>query len=144
MIACTMLGIALTAGCNDGIRVQQAYDFSISTWHLPAEAPVGEAVEIRFTLHRQGDFRGAAYRIGYIQLTGRGEVFDTRGRHLIDREPEPLETVAGLDTSDPCAQRFTLYLRCPGGDKCQVRFLLIDNFGLERSIDVSLEVKDTR
>lgn len=143
MIACTLLGIALTAGCNDGIRVQQAYDFSISTWHLPDEALVAEAVEIRFTLHRQGDFRGAEYRIGYIQLTGRGEVFDTEGGHLIDREPVPLTTVAGLDTSDPCAQRFTLFLRCPGGDKCQVRFFMIDNFGCERSIDVSLDVKDT-
>lgn len=139
MLLCPLL----FAGCNDGIQVQQSYDFGISTWHLPQDARPGEAVEIRFTLRRQGDFKGAAYRIGYIQIAGHGEVFDNDGQHLVNRETMPLEDVADLDTRDPCEQIFTLYYRATASEKSEVRFCVVDNFGIQKEITLAFEVKDT-
>lgn len=143
ILAAMLLCPLLFAGCNDGIQVQQSYDFGISTWHLPEQARPGEAVEIRFTLRRQGDFKGAAYRIGYIQIAGQGEVFDNDGQHLVNRETMPLEDVADLDTRDPCEQIFTLNYRAAASEKSEVRFFVVDNFGLERSIDVVLDTLDS-
>lgn len=139
-----MLLCSLTfVGCNDGIQVQQAYDFSISTWHLPEQTRPGEVVEVRFTLRRQGDFKGATYRIGYIQIAGHGEVFDNDGQHIVNRETMPLVDVADLDTRNPCELLFTLYYRNIGPEKSQARFFVVDNFGLERSIDVVLDTRDS-
>lgn len=70
-----LAGLGLAA-CNDKIDVKQDYDFALSCWHLPSEIVPGERVEIRFTLTRQGDFKGAEYYIGYIQLEGKGKVTD--------------------------------------------------------------------
>lgn len=47
--------------CNDRIDVRQDYDFSLSTWYLQSGLKQGEAVEIRFTLLREGYFSDAAY-----------------------------------------------------------------------------------
>lgn len=74
---------------DDGGRLSRSAD-ACASWP-------SEAVEIRFTLRRQGDFKGAAYRIGYIQIAGHGEVFDNDGQHMVHRETMPLEDVAELD-----------------------------------------------
>lgn len=142
ILAAMLLCPLLFAGCNDGIQVQQSYDFGISTWHLPQDARPGEAVEIRFTLRRQGDFKGAAYRIGYIQIAGHGEVFDNDGQLLVNRETMPLEDVADLDTRDPCEQIFTLYYRATASEKSEVRFFVVDNFGIQKELSVALDTKD--
>ena len=64
LLACTF------AGCDDRLEVRQAYDFSLSSWYLQEGIAPDETVEIRLTLDREGDYREARYRIGYIQLGG--------------------------------------------------------------------------
>lgn len=58
----------------------------------------GETVEIRFYLDREGDYEKAEYEIGYIQMEGKGEVSDSEGIKLVNREVRPLAEVPGLDT----------------------------------------------
>lgn len=55
----------------------------------------------------------------------------------------PLEDVADLDTRNLCEQIFTLYYRSTGPDKSEVRFFVVDNFGLVRLIDVVLDTRDS-
>ena len=55
--ACTL------TGCDDRLEVQQAYDFSLSSWYLQEGIEPDETVEIRLTLDREGDYREARYRM---------------------------------------------------------------------------------
>ena len=139
--ACTfaLLAVLGLAACNDKIDVKQNYDFSLSCWHLPAEITPGERVEIRFTLTRQGDFKGAEYRIGYIQLEGDGQVADRTERPLVSREMYELQTVSGLDAGDPYRQVFTLYYTAASDERSELRFVVEDNFGRERKLEVSFD-----
>ena len=79
------LSACILAGCDDRLEVRQAYDFSLSSWYLQEGIEPDETVEIRLTLNREGDYREARYRIGYIQLEGDGEVFGTDGTRLVNR-----------------------------------------------------------
>ena len=49
--------VILFFSCNDKPNIQQAYDFSLSHWHLQEEIRKDESVEIRFTLHRSGEYK---------------------------------------------------------------------------------------
>lgn len=133
-----LAGLGLAA-CNDKIDVKQDYDFALSCWHLPSEIVPGEQVEIRFTLTRQGDFKGAKYYIGYIQLEGKGKVTDRTDMPLVSREIYELQTVSGLDADDPYRQVFTLYYTALSDERTEVRFVVEDNFGRERKLEVSFD-----
>lgn len=130
------------AACNDKIDVKQDYDFALSCWHLPSEIVPGERVEIRFTLTRQGDFKGAEYYIGYIQLEGKGKVTDRTDMPLVSREIYELQTVSGLDADDPYRQVFTLYYTALSDERTKLRFVVEDNFRQRREIEVTFDSKD--
>ena len=73
------LAVLFLYACNDKLDVQQEYDFSLSCWHLQSAIRKDESVEMRLTLNRSGDFRDTRYYIGYIQMEGKGEVYDKNG-----------------------------------------------------------------
>lgn len=129
-------------GCNDTIHVRQAYDFGLSTWYLQERIKPGEAVEIRFSLWRECDYKGAAYRIGYVQMQGDGFVFDKSNTLLVNRELCNLAGIADLNTDDPCRQVFTLYYRQMSEGNAKLQFIVTDNFGQERTLTVSFVADD--
>lgn len=135
-IALIIFGLSLS-GCGKP-AVQTAYDFSLSSWHLPNSAKNGDEIEIRFYLTRAGDFRDAAYRFGYIQLDGRGRLYNTNRVIYPSREEHPLEAVPDLDTSNPKRWVYTLTYRHLGPNKSSLRFFVIDNFGNQRTYDVEI------
>lgn len=93
-----LLAALAFSSCNDEIDIRQDYDFSLSSWYLQKQIATGETVEIRFYLDREGDYEKAEYEIGYIQMEGKGEVSDSEGIKLVNREVRPLAEVPGLDT----------------------------------------------
>lgn len=132
-----VLCVWLLYSCNDKIEVKQDYDFALSSWHLQSEIKNGEKVEIRLTLRRQGDFLGAEYYLGYIQMEGNGEVYDSEGTFLVNRELCELREISGLDVSDPSAQVFTLFYRALSDKKSVVKFVIEDNFHQHRELVIS-------
>lgn len=132
-----VLCVWLLYSCNDKIEVKQDYDFALSSWHLQSEIKNGEEVEIRLTLRRQGDFLGAEYYLGYIQMEGNGEVYDSEGTFLMNRELCELREISGLDGSDPSAQVFTLFYRALSDKKSVVKFVIEDNFHQHRELEIS-------
>lgn len=138
-LTAAVAAVLLLVSCNDKIDVNREYDFALSCWHLPAEIVPGERVEIRFTLTRQGDFKGAEYYIGYIQLEGKGEVSDSEGTLLVNRELHELRAMPGLDESDPCRQVFTLFYTATSDKQSEVRFVVADNFGTQRELEVAFD-----
>ena len=93
-----LFAVLAFSSCNDGIDIRQDYDFNLSSWYLQKQIATGETVEIRFYLDREGDYEKAEYEIGYIQMEGKGEVSDSEGMKLANREVRPLAEVPGLDT----------------------------------------------
>ena len=117
-----LLAALAFSSCNDEIDIRQDYDFSLSSWYLQKQIATGETVEIRFYLDREGDYEKAEYEIGYIQMEGKGEVSDSEGIKLVNREVRPLAEVPGLDTEagihsllpfDKC-QTLGTEILCPG------------------------------
>ena len=137
LLACTL------AGCDDHLEVRQAYDFSLSSWYLQEGIEPDETVEIRLTLNREGDYREARYRVGYIQLEGDGEVFAADGTRLVNRELTELSGIAGLDTTDILRQVFTLFYRSTSARRSELKFFVRDNFGREREMTVTFDLENT-
>ena len=137
LLACTL------AGCDDRLEVRQAYDFSLSSWYLQEGIAPDETVEIRLTLNREGDYREARYRVGYIQLEGDGEVFAADGTRLVNRELTDLSGIAGLDTTDILRQVFTLFYRSTSARRSELKFFVRDNFGREREMTVTFDLEST-
>lgn len=125
--------------CNDDIDIRQDYDFILSSWYLQKQIATGETIEIRFYLDREGDYERAEYEIGYIQMEGKGEVFDSEGVKLINREVRPLTEVPGLDTENPVRQVFTLFYRSTSAGRSELKFFVRDNFGQERELTVTFD-----
>lgn len=133
------LAVLFLYACNDKLDVQQEYDFSLSCWHLQSAIRKGESVEMRLTLHRSGDFQDTRYYIGYIQMEGKGEVYDKNGTRLINRELHELDATADLDKSDPCAQVFTLFYKSLSTKSSQIQLVVMDSFNQERTLDIAFE-----
>ncbi len=130
--------LCLLGSCDDKLEVQQAYDFSLTSWYLQKTISPDETVEIRLTLNRSGNYEEARYQIGYIQLEGSGEVYDKKNARLVNREIQPLDSIAGLDSSDPCRQVFTLFYHNGSSKNAEIKFVVTDNFNQERELDISL------
>ena len=130
----------LLISCNDKPEIFRAYDFSLTHWYLPSSIKTGEAVEIRFTLHRQGKYADAVFYLGYIQLKGKGEVFDTEGRNLVNREYHLLADMPDLRENAQGDQTFTLYYRNMDSKNAELKFVVMDNFGQEHALTVPFGV----
>ena len=131
--------VILFFSCNDKPNIQQAYDFSLSHWYLQEEIRKDESVEIRFTLHRSGNYQDAKYYIGYIQMAGKGEVYDQAGIRLVNRELHELDAIAGLNKSDPQEQVFTLFYKSLSTKSSEIKFVVVDNFKQTKEYSISFE-----
>ena len=92
-------------------------------------------MEIRLTLNRSGNYEEAGYQIGYIQMEGSGEVYDKKKVYLVNREMQPLDSIAELDDSDPCRQVFTLFYHNRSSKNAEIKFVIADNFHQERELE---------
>ena len=136
-----LFAVLAFGSCNDDIDIRQDYDFSLSSWYLQEQIETGETVEIRFYLDREGDYEKAEYEIGYIQMEGKGEVSDSEGIELVNREIKPLAEVPGLDTENQVKQVFTLFYRSTSAKRSELKFFVRDNFGQERELAVTFDTE---
>ena len=134
-----LFAVLAFGSCNDAIDILQDYDFSLSSWYLQEQIETGETVEIRFYLDREGDYEKAEYEIGYIQMEGKGEVTDSEGVRLVNREVRPLAEVPELDRENPVRQVFTLFYRSTSARRSELKFFVRDNFGQERELAVTFD-----
>ncbi len=134
-----LFAVLAFGSCNDDIDIRQDYDFSLSSWYLQEQIETGETVEIRFYLDREGDYEKAEYEIGYIQMEGKGEVTDSEGVRLVNREVRPLAEVPELDRENPVRQVFTLFYRSTSARRSELKFFVRDNFGQERELAVTFD-----
>ena len=136
-----LFAVLAFGSCNDAIDILQDYDFSLSSWYLQEQIETGETVEIRFYLDREGDYEKAEYEIGYIQMEGKGEVTDSEGVRLVNREVRPLAEVPELDRENPVRQVFTLFYRSTSARRSELKFFVRDNFGQERKLTMTFDIQ---
>ena len=136
-----LFAVLAFGSCNDDIDIRQDYDFNLSSWYLQKQIATGETVEIRFYLDREGDYEKAEYEIGYIQVEGKGEVTDSEGVRLVNREVRPLAEVPELDRENPVRQVFTLFYRSTSAKRSELKFFVRDNFGRESELTVTFDVE---
>jgi len=72
----------------------------------------------------------------------REQVFAADGTRLVNRELTELSGIAGLDTTDIRRQVFTLFYRNTGEDNPEIRFVAVDNFRVERTLDIPFSIED--
>ncbi|MBD9133610.1 MAG: DUF3872 domain-containing protein [Alistipes indistinctus] len=133
--------IWMLSSCNDKIDVRKDYDFTLSTWYLQKTIEQDEPVEIRFTLDKAGNYDGAEYSVGYIQMEGKGAVYDEAGTLLVNREMHALDDMANVDHSHPFKDVFTLFYRSVSDKKSELKFIVMDNFGQQTDITVNFEIE---
>ena len=138
-----LFAVLAFSSCSDGIDIRQDYDFNLSSWYLQKQIATGETVEIRFYLDREGDYEKAEYEIGYIQMEGKGEVSDSEGMKLVNREVRPLAEVPGLDTENPVKQMFTLFYRSTSAKRSELKFFVRDNVGREKEMTVTFDTENS-
>ena len=76
-------------------------------------------------------------------MEGKGEVADSEGIKLVNREVRPLTEVPGLDTENPVKQVFTLFYRSTSARRSELKFFVRDNFGREREMTVTFDLENT-
>lgn len=76
-------------------------------------------------------------------MEGKGEVSDSEGVKLVNREVRPLAEVPGLDTENPVRQIFTLFYRSTSARRSELKFFVRDNFGREREMTVTFDLEST-
>lgn len=85
LMACTF------TACDDEIDVQQSFPFTIETMPVPSRLVMGETVEIRCELKREGRFADARYTIRYFQPDGKGSLLLDNGMKLLPNDRYPLD-----------------------------------------------------
>ena len=67
------------------------------------------------------------------------QYLDKKKVYLVNREMQPLDSIAELDDSDPCRQVFTLFYHNRSSKNAEIKFVIADNFHQERELDVSFQ-----
>ena len=86
--------LCLLGGCDDKLEVQQAYDFSLTSWYLQKTISPDETVEIRLTLNRSGNYEGS--RLSNRLYTDGGQRRGVRQEEGLSGEPG--DATVGFDS----------------------------------------------
>ena len=88
----------------------------------------------RCYLTREGYYADAEFSIGYVQIEGDGVVYDTGNSRLINREFCALQEISDLQDGV-----FTLYYRSLSDKNSTLKFIVMDNFGQTRELQIEFE-----
>ena len=83
--------LLLFGSCDDKLEIQQAYPFTIETMPVPKKLKVGETIEIRCQLKREGYYTPTTYKIRFFQSDGKGVLKMDNGTLFLPNDFYPLE-----------------------------------------------------
>ena len=119
LIGCYMVvALLLVSACNDNVDIQQFYPFRIEKMPVPKKLKVGETVDIRGQLHRDGRFEETKYFIRYFQPDGAGSLKMSDGTVLLPNDLYPLP-----------GETFRLYYTSASTDQQTIDVYFQDSFG---------------
>ena len=134
LTGCYMVATLLLVGaCSDNVDIQQSYPFSIETMPVPKKLKVGETVEIRCQLHRDGRFEETKYFIRYFQPDGAGTLKMSDGTVLLPNDLYPLP-----------GEIFRLYYTSASTDQQTIDVYFQDSFGKIETLTFSFNNKNDK
>lgn len=122
-----LAGLLFTS-CDDKIEVLQAYDFSLTTMPVQKRIKQGETAEIRLQLHKSGNYKQAAFTIGYFQPDGKGSLKMDNGTVFLPNDTYPLDR-----------ETFRLYYTSECSDQQAIDLTVYDNFGQRYDLSISFQ-----
>ena len=91
LLGCYMVvALCLVCSCSDNVDIQQSYPFVVETMPVPKKLKVGETIEIRCQLKRDGRYLPTTYEIRYFQPDGAGSLKMSGGTVLLPNDLYPL------------------------------------------------------
>ncbi|MDR0429750.1 MAG: DUF3872 domain-containing protein [Tannerellaceae bacterium] len=128
----TLLLGAIACACSDNLSIRQSYTYSIGMLPLPSALENGEAVNLEFSIVREGYYEGTAYKFRYFQSAGKGVLTDSKGKSI------PVNRFQDIPSDD-----FTLIYQCTGEEQQQLDFVFMDNFGQVVEYTIAFNSKRT-
>ena len=122
--------ILLLSACNSQLDIQQQYPFTLSAMPVPKSLEIGETVEIKMKLHREGYFEETEYYIRYFQVDGAGDLKLEDGTVLLPNDLYKL--TEGV---------FRLYYTSKSTDQQKIDIYVEDNFGQTEQISFNFNNK---
>ena len=122
--------ILLLSACNSQLDIQQQYSFTLSAMPVPKSLEIGETVEIRMKLLREGYFEDTEYYIRYFQVDGAGDLKLEDGTIFLPNDLYKL-------TEDA----FRLYYTSKSTDQQKIDVYVEDNFGQTEQISFNFNNK---
>lgn len=122
--------ILLLSACNSQLDIQQQYSFTLSAMPVPKSLEIGETVEIKMKLHREGYFEETEYYIRYFQVDGAGDLKLEDGTIFLPNDLYKL-------TEDA----FRLYYTSKSTDQQKIDVYVEDNFGQTEQISFNFNNK---
>lgn len=113
-----LAAMLLVFSCNDELDIQQVYPFKVTTMPVQKNIKVGETTEIRFQLHRAGQYEETKYFIRYFQPDGKGTLRMADGTVFIPNDLYPLP-----------GETFRLYYTSNSTDQQKIDVYIEDSFG---------------
>ncbi|MCD8031103.1 MAG: DUF3872 domain-containing protein [Bacteroides sp.] len=105
-------------GCKDKLEIQYVYGFELKTMPVPKKIKLGETIEIRCELIREGKYDKAKYYIRYFQPDGSGELMMDDGTLFQPNDLYPLSK-----------ESFRLYYTSRSAESHVIDVYVQDNFG---------------
>lgn len=119
LLGCYMVvALCLVCSCNDNVDIQQSYPFTVETMPVPKKLKVGETIEIRCQLKRDGRYLPTTYEIRYFQPDGAGTLKMSDGTVLLPNDLYPLP-----------GETFRLYYTSASTDQQTIDVYFQDSFG---------------
>ena len=111
--------------CDEDMDIQQSYPFTVETMPVPNKVSMGETVEIRCELKKEGDYANTLYTIRYFQYEGEGTLkmdngitFLPNDRYLLENEKFRLYYTSECDE----AQNFIVVVEDNFGNSYELEF----------------------
>ena len=111
--------------CDEDMDIQQSYPFTVETMPVPNKVSMGETVEIRCELKKEGDYANTLYTIRYFQFEGEGTLkmdngitFLPNDRYLLENEKFRLYYTSECDE----AQNFIVVVEDNFGNSYELEF----------------------
>ncbi len=113
-----LAAMLLVFSCNDELDIQHVYPFKVTTMPVQKNIKVDETAEIRFQLHREGQYEETKYFIRYFQPDGKGTLRMADGTVFLPNDLYPLP-----------GETFRLYYTSNSTDQQKIDVYIEDSFG---------------
>ncbi|WP_455666379.1 DUF3872 domain-containing protein [Phocaeicola sp.] len=118
--------LLLMSACNDNVDIQQSYPFTVETMPVPKKLKIGETIEIRCQLKRDGRYLPTTYEIRYFQPDGTGSLKMSDGTVLLPNDLYPLP-----------GETFRLHYTSASTDQQTIDVYFQDSFGTLQQLTFS-------